>query len=908
MKEYYQKSIKSIFDELKSTKKGLSDKEAVNRIKKFGYNKIKSEKKDSIFKIFLRQFKSFIVWVLFFTATVSFLIGHTIEFIVILFIIFFIILLNFFMEFRATKEIESLIKLAPHKSKVRRNNLVQEIDSNELVPGDILIINSGNIVSGDARIIECNGLSVDESALTGESVPIYKKEQVLDIDANLSQRVNMVFSGTPVTSGNASAIVVATGRHTEFGKISLLISDVEKQTTPLQKRLDGLSRQIAAFAFLFSVIAFIIGLVHGVFWGEMLIFSMAIIVSGIPESLPTAVGICLAFGVKRMSKENAIVKRLPAVETLGTCSVICTDKTGTLTQNKMNVEKIFTLDSEIEVSGEGYIPEGLFLKDKKKIDVRNHETVYKAIEIGLLCNNTDITKKEEDWVVDGEPTEGALVTLANKAGMIKLEYNKKFIRKKEHAFDSNRKMMSVIDTYDNKELVHSKGAPEYLLKKAKYYLKNGEIKPLNKGVRSLILKQNMKYALKGFRVLGVAYKEHNGSDKLDQVEDELIMVGLLAIRDPPDPLTFESIRKCKEAGIKIVMITGDNKTTASVIGRELNIMSDEDNILTCEELDKIVNSDEENEFLKIVESVSVFARTTPEHKLRIVEALQKKGHIVAMTGDGINDAPALKKADIGIAMGRRGSEVAKESSELILKDDKFSTIVKAVESGRNIYNNIRKFIYFLLVGSISEVMLILFAIIVGMNLPLTALMILFINLVTSEFPAIGLSLEKSNPNIMKERPRDPREGILNDFVIMRIFSTTPIIILGTLSLYIWELFNSGDLQKAQTITFATIILFELLHTFNAKSWNNSIINKRMFSNIYLIFGVLLSLILTLFVIYLPPLQSIFGTVALTSFDWIIITLVSSSIIFFVELKKFVLKIEINERKKLQIFPTRGDNS
>jgi P-type Ca2+ transporter type 2C len=905
MGEHHLKEADMVLKELNSSIDGLSEDDVKNRQTKYGINEITSSKKDSVLFIFLKQFKSFIVLILFLTTAISYVIGHTIEFFVILFIILFIVLLNFFMEFKASKEMDSLIKLAPKRSKVKRNGRIIEIPSAEIVPGDILIIKRGDIVGADARLIEVASLSVDESALTGESVPIHKNETVLSENVGLSRRLNMVFSGTPVTSGKASAIVVAIGKDTEFGKISKLIKGVEKQTTPLQRRLDKLSKQIAFFAFFMSIIAFFVGLYHGVYWIEMLIFSMAIIVSGIPESLPTAVGICLAFGVNRMSKENAIVKNLPAVETLGTCTVICTDKTGTLTQNKMIVEKIFTFDSEVDVIGEGYKPEGVFLKDKKKVDVKSHETVYKALEIGLLCNNACLNEDDGNWTIDGEPTEGALVSLAHKAGLVKIEYDKKYKRVTEHAFDSNRKMMSVINTYDDKDLVHSKGAPEYILKKAKYYISKGEITELTPSANKRFLNQTELYASHGYRVLALAYKEHKGSYDIHHVEKGLIIVGLLAIRDPPDPHTHKSIQICKEAGIKTVMITGDNKITAVAIGKELGIYTEDDNILTGEELDKIIDVKEEAEFLRIIDSVTIFARTTPEHKLKIVESLQKKGHIVAMTGDGINDAAALKKADIGIAMGLRGSEVAKESSDLILKDDKFTTIAKAVESGRNIYGNIRKFIYYLLVGSVSEVLLILLAVIAGINLPLTALMVLFINLVTSEFPAIGLSLEKSNPQIMKRKPRDPKESILNDFVIMRIFGTVPVLVLGSLSLYLWEMFKGSSIPKAQTITFVTIILFELFHTFNTKSWNRSIFSRYIFSNKSLNIGVLISFAVTLIIIYVPFMQKIFGTVPLNIMDWLIVTIVSFSIIIFIELKKYSLNVEIKERQKFDIYPTRG---
>jgi len=518
----------------------------------------------------------------------------------------------------------------------------------------------------------------------------------------------------------------------------------------------------------------------------------------------------------------------------------------------------------------------------------------------VLCNNSDLKQNENEWVIDGEPVEGALIVLAKKAGFDKIVYHNKFKRKTEHPFDPDRKLMSTVYTYKGKDFVYAKGAPEMLLKKAHYYLHNGEIRPLDKKAKDKFLKKNAEYASKGLSVLGLSFKEHSGSHNMKDVENKLVFVGLVSIRDPPHLNVKKSIKECKDAGIKVVMITGDNEITATTIASELGILTEKNTLLTSEQLDELTDE----EFEKIIENVTVYARTTPLQKLRIVETFQKVGHIVAMTGDGVNDSPALKKADIGIAMGENGTEVAKASSELILKDDNFTTIVKAIEGGRTIYDNIRKFIYYLLVGNLAEVLLIMFAVIVGVNLPLTALMILFINLVTSEFPALGLSVEKASKKIMKQRPRNPKEGILSDFVIMRILGTTPIIILGALSLYMWEMFTTANLAKAQTIVFATIIMFELFHAFNTKSWNSSIINKRIFSNMYVTLGVLFAFILTVIVIYLPALQNIFGTVALSIFDWVLITLVSSSIILFVELKKYVLNVEIKERRKLEIYPTR----
>jgi Ca2+-transporting ATPase len=474
-------------------------------------------------------------------------------------------------------------------------------------------------------------------------------------------------------------------------------------------------------------------------------------------------------------------------------------------------------------------------------------------------------------------------------------------RMKEYPFDSERKCMSTIHSHKEGNFVYAKGAPEFLIEKSQYYLHNGKITKLDALTKAHFLKKNKEYASKGLRVLGLAFKEHKGSFELKNIESKLIFVGLVSIRDPPEPSAKKSIKECKEAGIKIVMITGDNELTAKAIGSELGIYEEGDFILTGKKLQRMSDSD----LKKIVNNVTIYARVTPAHKLRIVKTLQEVGHIVAMTGDGVNDAPALKRADIGIAMGICGTEVAKESAELILKDDNFTTIVNAVKEGRTIYENIRKFISYLLVGNLSEILIVLIAVIAGMNLPLTALMILFINLVTSEFPALGLSFEKPSENIMKQNPRNPKEGILSSYIMLKIGQIVPLVVLGTVLLYQWELFSgAGDIVKAQTVAFATIIFFELFHTFNVRSWNKSIFNKDFFSNKYLFGGVVLSSLLTVLVIYLAPLQRIFGTTALNVFDWLLVLVVSLGVVFFVEIQKTLIRSELNEQENLNLHPTR----
>lgn len=899
--EYHSKPVSDILRELNAKDEGLTSSQAKKRAEKYGYNEIKKSKKDTPLNIILRQFKSFVTLVLLSAAIISALVGHKIEFIVILIIVCLVVIIGFFEEYKASKDMDALIELTPKKERVKRDGKILEIYSKDVTIGDIIVLKRGDIVGADARIIECSGMKLDESALTGESDPVLKSADEIKGSVPLAKQFNMVFAGTNVTDGNCTAVVVSIGESTEIGKISTLIKGIKEESTPLQKRIDKLGKQLSLMAIGLAIIVFFIGVYRGTSWIEMLIFCLAVIISGIPESLPTVIAITLAAGVKKMAKRNAIVKRLPAVETLGTCTVICTDKTGTLTQNKMVIENIFTSDSEIAVTGKGYDPDGIFLEEDIKIDAKKHKSISKILEIGIFCNNSDIKKVKNNWVVDGEATEGALVTLARKAGVIKWEYHKKFPRKHEHPFDAVRKCMSTVHFYQGKHFVYTKGAPETIIKKSKYYLHDGKMEKMTKTMADKFHKKHKEYASNGLRVLGMAFKEHKGSFEIGNVESGLVFVGLVSIRDPPHATVKDSIAQCKQAGIKVVMITGDNELTAQSIATELGIFSSHDEILTGKQLDNMGDEDLD----KVANNVTVYARVTPSHKLRIVERLQHLGHIVAMTGDGVNDAPALKKADIGIAMGR-GTEVAKESAEIILKDDNFTTIVNAVEEGRTIYENIRKFIYFLLIGNFSEVLIFLIAIMVGASLPLTALMILFLNLVTGELPAIGLSVEKPSDKIMKQKPRDPKESILSDYMLLKIAQLVPLIVLGTISIYIWHLVvRSSTIKEAQTVAFATIIMFELLHALNAKSWDESLFSKKLFSNWSILAGITLSFLATLAVIYIPFFQNIFGTVALGAKEWAIISLVALSVIFWVEIQKTLIAVEIKEREKTDIYPTRG---
>ncbi|MFT4310590.1 MAG: cation-translocating P-type ATPase [Candidatus Woesearchaeota archaeon] len=889
---YHAKPITTLYKELETSEQGLSEQQVAQRLAKDGLNVSYKEQKISAFKIFRNQFGNLIIYILYLAAFLSVLLGEMIEYYAIMSIIIIIVLLGFFEEYKAGKDMAALQKLTPQYCKVIRNGKKQDILAEQLVRGDLLVLQRGDIVPADARVVQTSHIKVDESALTGESLAISKQTAVIDQNTELAQRTNMVYAGSPVTSGEALCVVVETGLQTELGKIAHMLHNVKEQLTPLQKRMYTLSKQFSITILVICVLIFITGILQGFPLNKMLILTIAVAVAGIPESLPAVLAVVLAVGTKRMAKQNAIIKRLPAVETLGTCSVICTDKTGTLTQNKMVVEEVYTLDGQIHVTGTGLDPIGEFIVGNKVINPKNHKTLSQILTISALCNNATLNKEKNEYSIDGEATEGALMVLAHKAGLRNL--HGLHPRVHEHPFDADRKCMSVIHKVKGKHIAYAKGAPEYLLKKCTRYMKNGKSYPLSKEMRSVIIHETESYAQRGLRVLGLAYKEHNAT-KLQQqhVESGLTFVGLIAIRDPPHPTVKQAIVDCQTAGIKVVMITGDNPVTARCIAEELGIYQHTDTVLTGQELDVLSDTD----LYRIANQVSVYARATPKHKLRIVQALQHIGHIVAMTGDGVNDAPALKAADIGVAMGKKGTEVAKEASEMVIKDDNFATIVTAVKEGRNIYQNIRKFIYYLLVGNFSQVIIIFVSALLGVLSPLTALMVLFVNLVTSEFPALGLSMERSSPNIMQYKPRSPKEPLLNEYLLFKIAQVIPFVVLGTLIIYVWQL-GLHDATKAQTMAFVTIIMFMMMHAFNARSFSKSIFNRYFFSNGWFFASVIFSFAATLCVIYIPVLQGLFQTVALSLSDWLIVFVVTSFILLFVEIQKTAIQNEMREQERL----------
>ncbi|MBN2423146.1 cation-translocating P-type ATPase [Candidatus Woesearchaeota archaeon] len=887
------KEIDEVFKILLTDINGLSQIEAQQRLKKYGLNQLVEKNKISVFQIFLRQFRNFMIYILLFAGVISYFVGERIEFIVISVIVFFIAALGFVQEFRAEKAMEALKHLTSKKAKVIREGKEIEISAFEVVPGDILFLEEGDHIPADARLVETNDFQVDESSLSGESIPIYKLAKTLSKDVALTDKKNMVFTGTFVTKGNAKAVVVETGMNTEIGHIAKLIQDIKHDKSPLQEKFDRLSKKIGIFVIMLCAIMFVIGYLQKKPIFALLITIAAVAVSGIPESLPAVVTVTLANGIKKMAKDNAVVKKMYAVETLGCTSVICTDKTGTLTKNEMSIEVIYANDKLFEVTGRGYIPVGRLIHNNKVVDPKRSKEVSTLINIGVLCNNASLSEEDGKWTLNGDPTEGSLIVLGHKTGFIKHSIEKKYPKLKEFPFDSMRKCMSTIHKHDNAQVAYVKGAPEVIIEQCKFIMQNGKVKKLSDSEKKQLIRTSHMLADRALRILALSYKPIKGTKYYRQqdIERDLVFVGIVGMRDPLREGVKEAIALCEKAGIKVVMITGDHEITARTVAKEIGIYKEHHHILTGNELNKL----SEYRFSHLVEHVTVYARVSPEHKIRIVKALQEKGHVVAMTGDGVNDAPALKKADIGIAMGIGGTDVAKESADMILLDDHFATIVDAVKHGRTIFENIKKFVYYLLTGNLSEVILIFVSLVLGMNLPLTGLMILFVNLVTSELPALGLSTEPAFDSIMEQKPRDKKEFILDDYLMLKIAQLIPLIVLGTVTLFTWELaFKHQTLEKARTVALATIIFFELFHVFNAKAFKRSIFDSKPFANSSLNVTFLLSAFLTLIVIYTSIGEKVFHTIALTIPEICTVLLMASSLLVYVEIQETIIQTEIKE--------------
>ncbi|AZK46983.1 calcium-translocating P-type ATPase, SERCA-type [Paenibacillus lentus] len=879
-----------------SREQGLTEEEVRFRQEQSGWNELQEMQSVSPLLLFLNQFKDFMMLVLMAATLISGLLGEYLDAVTIIAIIILNGVLGFIQEFRAERSLRALKQLSAPHAKVLREGRVKDITARELVPGDIVIVESGDRVPADIRWLATNSLDVEESALTGESHPVNKHaETIREEEVPLGDQKNIGFMGTMVTRGSGRGVVIRTGMETEMGKIADLIQNTEVQETPLQRRLEQLGKILIYLALGLTILVVVVGIIHGQPAGSMFFAGVSLAVAAIPEGLPAIVTIALALGVQRMIKRKAIVRKLPSVETLGCASVICSDKTGTLTQNKMTVTHLWLEGRPLEVTGDGYEPIGQIMEQGQSLDIKQDQSLRRLLQISALCSNAEIYEEEEEdnarnrrkdreeaagsrWKLKGDPTEGALVTVATKMGLTANSLSSIYKREKEHPFDSKRKRMSVVVSHQGGTLAFVKGAPDMLLERCSYILWEGKVVPFTGTLRQKVQAANEEMARRALRVLGLAYRELRPQENVNSeetVESQLVFVGLTGMIDPPRREAREAITTCRKAGIKTVMITGDHGLTAEAIAQDLGILQRGGVSISGAEL--TLMSDEELE--QKVDSTVVYSRVSPEHKLRIVKALQRKGHVVAMTGDGVNDAPAIKAADIGIAMGITGTDVSKEASSLILSDDNFSSIVAAIEEGRNIYENIRKFIRYLLASNVGEILTMLFAMLAGLPLPLMPIQILWVNLVTDGLPAMALGVDQPEKDLMEHKPRGATENIFARRLGWKILSRGLLIGLCTLGAF-WITLQShsgaeNQLVKAQSVAFATLVMAQLIHVFDCRS-SRSIFHRNILQNRLLVIAVLSSIILLLGVIYLEPLQPIFKTMPLSLRDWSI-TLVAAGI-------------------------------
>ena len=870
-----------VLSKLDSDQKGISSMQAKERLSQHGPNQLESTTKPSPLKIFIGKFKDYMVLVLIFAAIISFIAGETTNAYVILGIVVLVAIIGFVQEYKAEKAMEALREMVAPEADVIRDGQMSTIPAADLVPGDVVFLEAGDKVPADGRILEVTSLQVIESSLTGESMPVEKLAQTLPEDIALADRKNMVFMGTIISQGNCRAIVTATGLGTELGRISGLMKQ-EQTEPPLKIKLQQLAKRQAILVMVISAIVFILMFSRGLPVIDALIASIALAVAGIPEALPFIVTLALAFGTQAMAKKNAIIRRLPEVETLGSTTVICTDKTGTLTTGEMTLREIRTY-RKIEVTGAGYDPSGQFISQGAKLEP-TEEDLARILKIGVHANNSAIERANGGWRVVGDPTEGALIVAAKKAGILDKtrDGSSRFI---EYPFDSERMRMTTVDEVHREGyIVSMKGAPEVVLSHCTKTTSPNGTKTLTEVDRRSILAEADEMAENALRVLALAWKPISNNDpvEVDCIESGLIFAGLTGMMDPPRKEVPEAIRVSKMAGIRTVMITGDHRLTARAIGKELGIGNGE--VIEGVQLDRMSSED----LREHIDDVSVFARVTAEHKVRIVEALKARGHIVAMTGDGVNDAPALTAADIGVAMGRTGTEVTKEASDMVIADDNFATIVSAIEEGRRIFDNIRKGTSYLLSVSFAELATIFFAVALGFPLPLLAAQILWINVVAEEFPAIGLALEPSHSDIMKRKPRDPKESMPSRPLMIYTLGIAATIVAGTLGMYIITLQSNPDLSYARTVAFVGLGFFTVYNAYSSRSLQESVFRMNPLGNKTLLMGIAASILAILAVVYIPFMQFIFETRPLTSESWILILTTGLVVVLAAEVMKKIL--------------------
>ncbi len=860
---------------------GLSDAEAHIRLEQYGPNELIVASQISPFTLFLSQFKNSLIIILLVATLLSGILGHAVEAIAIGVIILFAVFLGFVQELRAGRALEALRRLAAPIALVFRDGLEREVPAKELVPGDIIVLATGDRFPSDARLIEAVNLKAEEAALTGESVPVEKHSELLcDEAATLGDRRNMVFVGTSAIYGRGRAIVTSTGMQTEFGRIAKMLQNVEQEETPLEKNLDRMAKMLTKAAFVIIAGIILIGFFRGQPLLEMLVFGIALAVAVVPEALPAVVTISLAIGVQRMVKRNALVRHLPAVETLGCTSIICSDKTGTLTKDEMTVRKIFIDGGTVlEVNGSGYEPIGEFLFQGNPYPPTDN--LRFLLQAAVLSSDARLAKIDGAWNLKGDPTEGALVVAAEKAGLHKEFLDEQFRRIAEIPFSSESKRMTTLHQTPDGAVAYGKGAAEIILASCARYQAGKEIKLLTPEVRAVILAASETFAAEALRVIGVAYVP---ATTIEFAQQDMIFLGLFGMIDPPRPEAKHAIGLCQQAGIKLMMITGDHPLTAKAIAQELNLLPPDGQVITGNDISMM----SDNELEQNIEHIAVCARVSPEHKLRVVEALQRRGHIVAMTGDGVNDAPAIKKANIGIAMGITGTDVSKEAAAMTLTDDNFASIVAAVEEGRIIFGNIKKYLMYLLSSNIGEIGLMVITSIFGLPLPLSAVQILYVNLATDGLPALALAVDPPEDNVMRRAPRKLTGGIFSRSVVVLMVTGGVWSALVNVSLFVWALQSGRDLVASMTMVFVSLVFIQFFKAYSFRSDHYSIL-YRPFANLWLNRAIMWELLILVLVIYVPFLQAPFKTVALSYIDWAIVVGVAITVVPILEITKRLLQ-------------------
>ena len=884
---WHSLSANQVLEKLHSSIEGLSQTDINKRLQQYGANRLPEVKSRSNFLRFLSQFNNLIVYVLLIAGLITLILGHTLDSGVIFGVVIINALIGYIQEGKAENSLKAIRKMLSLQAIVVRESQQITIAAEQLVPGDIVILQSGDKVPADLRLLKCKNFRVQEAVLTGESQAVEKQTEAVKQNKQLGDRSSMVYLGTLVSSGQATGIVVATGTDSEIGRISTLVAKVETLKTPLLKQIEQFGRWLTGSILALAIATFLFGhFYHAFAMLDMFMAAVALSIAAIPEGLPAIMSITLAIGVQRMAKRHAIIRRLPAVETLGSVTVICTDKTGTLTRNEMTVRSILTAEHVFSLSGVGYTPHGSFQLQGTRIDANAHPIIIELARAAILCNDATLQKKQDDWYLHGDPTEGALLAMALKAGLKQTEEKKQWCRLDVIPFESEHRFMATLHPgHSGQHIIYIKGAPEKILAMCSKQRNSSEDVLLARDYWS----QKMRnIAQKGQRLLAIATKTISDQQqelKPADLEGNLTLLGVVGMIDPPRTEAISAIQQCQSAGIVVKMITGDHADTALAIAEQIGIAGTGE-VLSGDQIESLSDID----LKQNVNKTNIFARSSPEHKLRLVKALQSNGNIVAMTGDGVNDAPALKRADVGTAMGLKGTEAAKEAAQMVLTDDNFATLAFAVVEGRTVYDNLKKSILFILPTSMGEALIIISAVIIGEQLPITAVQILWVNMITTVTLALTLGFEPTEKSVMQRPPRDPKEPLLTPFLIWRIVFVSLIIVIGTFGLFLWERMNGETIEHARTVAVNTLVMFEIFYLFNARKIEASILNiQGLTGNRYALFAVILLFLFQLCFTYFEQMNILFGTVPITLDHWLLIILVAFSVLPLVEIEKAVIR-------------------